>query len=31
MFAENAAGRPWQYAGRGPELAPGYEAVLSES
>lgn len=28
MFGENAAGRPSRYAGCGPELAEGYEAVI---
>jgi uncharacterized damage-inducible protein DinB len=29
MFAENIAGRPASYAGHGPELAEGLEAVLA--
>lgn len=29
MFAENFAGRPSRYAGHGPELASGKEAVLA--
>ena len=29
MYAENAWGRPSRFAGHGPELAAGYDAVLS--